>query len=141
MRFYNQVLRSKTPFLFSILFYLLSGNDNFRYVEKSEERKVKREENQKETTTSCRKLSFLFGARKRTTTHNPCGLFACISSDSQSVGAVRLPSWVVTYLTATRFSSDATKPNKKTTPCGVVFFFGGRKRTRTADLLRVKQAL
>ena len=38
-------------------------------------------------------------------------------------------------------SHRVTDAKKKRTPYWVSSFFGGRKRTRTADLLRVKQAL
>ena len=42
---------AKPPFLFTLLFYLLSGNDNF-LSEKREERKEKSEEYKKKRQTS-----------------------------------------------------------------------------------------
>lgn len=52
---------AKPPFLFFSLFFLICYPD-VTIGEKKEEREVKSEENQKETTTFCRKSSFLFGA-------------------------------------------------------------------------------
>ena len=58
----STILQRKPSTFLIFLFYLLFGNGCLRQGgKKNEQRKNKREEYQKETTISCRKLSFLFG--------------------------------------------------------------------------------
>lgn len=66
---------AKQTYLFSILFYLLSGNDNFTEKLREKSEKIVHKKRQ----LSYRKLSFLFGFRVRNRCHEDFPYFVPVS--------------------------------------------------------------
>ena len=77
---------AKPPFLFTLLFYLLSGNDNF-LSEKREERKEKREEYKK----------------KRQSSDENCRFFLVEATGIEPVSEDKFPELSTSVVTVLRF--------------------------------------